>query len=75
MKKGKYYRHSRAKDLDIFVIKVLSDNLQFITLRVAYIYQSSGAVLSLDTIKIKHLDAKEWKEVSRDEDDSGNLIQ
>jgi len=75
MKKGKYYRHSLAKDLDIFVIKILSDNLHFITLRVAYVYQSSGAVLSLDTIKIKHLDLKDWKEISRHEDDFGNLIQ
>ena len=75
MKKGKYYRHSLAKDLDIFIIKILADNLTYLTLRVAFIQRVNGKVLGLDTIKIKHLDLKEWKELPENDDDSGNLIQ
>jgi hypothetical protein len=75
MKKGKYYRHSLARDLDIFIIKILADNLTYLTLRVAFIQRVNGKVLGLDTIKIKHLDLKEWKELPENDDDSGNLIQ
>ena len=75
MKKGKYYRHSLAKDLDVFVIKLIGENDVYLTLRVAFIYRMSGRVLGLDTIKIKRKDLNEWKELAQDDDDSGNLIQ
>lgn len=75
MKKGKYYRHSLARDLDIFIIKILADNLTYLTLRVAFIQRINGKVLTLDTIKIKHLDLKDWQEIYQDDDDGGNLIQ
>jgi hypothetical protein len=75
MKKGKYYRHSLAKDLDIFVIKLIGGNDVYLTLRVAYIHRMSGEVFGLDKIKILRKDLNEWKELPENDDDSGNLIQ
>lgn len=63
MKKGKYFRHSLAKDLDIFVIKILSDNLHYLTLRVAYISQKQALAVGMDIISIKKEDLCSWTEV------------
>lgn len=63
MKKGKYYRHSCAKDLDIFIISVLGDSVDLLTLRVAYIGQRQPLTVGLDTISIKKEDLSYWTEV------------
>jgi len=63
MKKGKYYRHSLAKDLDIFIISVLDDSVDLLTLRVAYIGQRQALTVGLDTISIKKEDLSSWTEV------------
>jgi len=63
MKKGKYYRHSLAKDLDIFIISVLDDSVDLLTLRVAYIGQRQALTVGLDTISIKKEDLSSWAEV------------
>lgn len=60
--KGKFYSHTNAHDLDIFVLDKY-ENSDSINLTIGYIFKSNKRLLQLDFVTIKKSDFEYWEEI------------
>jgi hypothetical protein len=65
-KQGKKFRHDNTRDTDILVVTEDAQGLDYVTLTVMYVTQSSGRPLHRQQITIKEVDFDSWKQVMED---------
>lgn len=66
-KQGLKFRHDNARDTDILVVTEDVQGLDYVTLTVMYVTQSSGRPIERQQIKIQEKDFGNWKQVMEEE--------
>ena len=61
---GERYRHQNSLDVDLLVVDTVSDGPAWIQLKVFWVSQKSGFLLSADEVKILKDDVSKWKKVT-----------